>query len=352
MTAASFSSHPLWAEFLQQAAHIRSALAQTGRSEADGSPREVIWSRDKVLLYRFRPLTGVLPAKVRPVLLTYALVNRPEILDLQPERSLVRQLLAAGLPLYLIDWGRAEPADRHLELSHYIEDYLDAAVGYLLESRRTSRVNLVGVCQGGTFSLCYCALHPKRIANLVTMVTPVDFHTPADLLSKWARHLDTETLQRAGNLPGAALTALFLALRPFRLMQQKYVALLEQLGDPQALDMFQRMERWIFDNPDQAASAVAQFIRWFYQQNGLVTGTLELRGRRINLGKLHHPILNIYATQDHIVPPAASRALRELVGSDDYSEFGVDTGHIGLYVSRRSQDQVAARIGSWLQDRS
>jgi poly[(R)-3-hydroxyalkanoate] polymerase subunit PhaC len=330
---------------------ITEAAAQVN-AQRQGSPgcssAEVVWREDKAVLYRYLPLPAVKRAGARPLLICYALVNRPDVLDLEPERSLVRALLAAGLEVYLLDWGRPDPSDRGLELVDYIERYLGGGIQHLLEAHRIRSINLLGVCQGGTFSLCYCALHPQRVSRLVTMVTPVDFQTPQDLLSKWARQLDTDAIAQAGNLSGAVLTGLFLALRPFRLMQQKYVDLLESYTDPAALATFCRMERWIFDSPDQAASALAQFVRWFYQENRLVGRTLQLGRSRVDLRNIRHPVLNIYADRDHIVPAAASAALRQHLRSRDYSEMRVDTGHIGMYISRHCQQSVASRIADWL----
>lgn len=329
-----------------------SAAAPGSQNGSPGcSPTEVVWKKDKAVLYRYLPLPSVKSARLRPVLISYALVNRPDVLDLQPDRSLVRRLAAAGLEIYLLDWGRPDESDRELGLSDYIEGYLDGAIRYVLKTRRIPSISLLGVCQGGTLSLCYCALNPKRVANLVTMVTPVDFQTPSDLLSRWARHLDTEALRQAGNVSGAVLTGVFLSLRPFRLMVQKYVELLERPNDRDALETFCRMEKWIFDSPDQAANAFAQFVRGLYQENRLIHGTLEIGGRQVELVKIRQPVLNIYAGRDHIVPAAASTALRDRVGTSDYTELQVDTGHIGMYVSQGTQTIVAAAIVSWLIER-
>lgn len=324
------------------------ALApQTG-----GSLREAVWRRDKVVLYRYLPLPFVRQARRAPVLISYALVNRPYVLDLQPDRSLIRRLLAAGLEVYLIDWGYPDDADSDLGLSEYVRGYLGGCVRHVIETHRTRPLTLAGVCQGGTLALCYCALNPGRVANLILLGTPVDFHTRDNLLSRWARHLDAQLLARSGNLPGACLSAAFLALSPFRLMHQKYSALIEQAGDADAMELFGRMERWILDSPDQAALAFSQFLRGFYQENGLIRGTLTIGRRRLDLKRLRQPILNIYATRDHIVPPSASRPLGRLVSSKDYTEYAVDAGHIGLYVSSRTRGCVPARIASWLGERA
>ena len=328
------------------------AASRPDVQEAGCSLREAVWRRDKAVLYRYLPLPFVRQAQSEPVLISYALVNRPYVLDLQPpDRSLIRRLLAAGLEVYLIDWGYPDDADRDLGLSDYIGGYLAGSVRYVLKAHRRRALTLAGVCQGGTLGLCYCALNPGQVANLILLGTPVDFHTPDNLLSWWARHLDAPLLARAGNLPGISLTGLFLALSPFRLMHQKYVALMEQAGNAGAVELFGRMEKWILDSPDQAARAFAQFLRWFYQENRLVRGTLRIGRRTLELKQVRQPILNIYATRDHIVPPSASTALGRCVGSKDYSEYPVDAGHIGLYVSSRARHCVPARIASWLGER-
>ncbi len=207
---------------------------------------------------------------------------------------------------------------------------------------------MLGVCQGGTFSVCYSALHPERIRNLITMVTPIDFQTPADLLSKWVRGVDIAAWIGNGNVTGETLNRIFLSLMPFRLSQQKYVQLLFASAPPQQLENFMRMERWIFDSPDLAGAALREFAAWFYQENRLVRGTLQIGGRAVDLRAIKQPLLNLYGSRDHLVPPAASAALEHLTGSLDYTGRELDLGHIGMYVSERAQQQVPPLIADWL----
>jgi polyhydroxyalkanoate synthase len=339
-------------------------LLQPGTSVSDGwraaggahedcvgcSRKDVVWRKDKVTLYRYAPITGAVP--VRPLLICFALVNRPYVLDLQSDRSFVRRLLSAGLDVYVIDWGYPDSGDRSLGLYQYIEGYLGSCVRHILGEHGIDGLNLIGICQGGTFSLCYTALHPEHIHTLTTIATAVDFQTPADLLSKWSRDLDTDLLKRAGNIPGELMNTVYLSMAPFRLAQHKYVELLERAGDAQYLEHFLRMERWIFDCPDQAAAALAQFVKWFYQENRLARGTLRLGRRRVNLANIVQPVFNIYAIKDHLVPPGASIPLQRLIGSPDYTTFASDTGHIGIFVSRRAAQEVPRRIVEWLRTRN
>jgi polyhydroxyalkanoate synthase len=329
-----------------------SALTRAG-SVIGSCERDLIFRRDKVRLYRYQPLAAndrlAAAAPVAPLLIVYALVNRPHLLDLQADRSLIRGLLGAGLDVYLIDWGYPDGADRLLGLENYL-DYIHACVGEVRPDGKAP-INLLGVCQGGTLSLCYAALHPAQIAHLITMVTPVDFKTPADLLSRWIQAIDVEAWG-SGNVPGAMLNQMFLSLMPFRLMQQKYVDLLQSEPDAARAENFMRMEQWIFDSPDLAGAAFRQFVRGFYQQNGLVNGTVRIGDRPVSLADVKQPILNIYGRRDHLVPPEASAALGRLVGSRDYTAREFDLGHIGMYTSARAQREVPAAIAQWLNDRS
>ena len=326
-------------------------LRDVGDVDVGTAPKEAVYREDKLVLYRYKPSVDK-PAKT-PLLIVYALVNRPYMTDLQEDRSIVRNLLDHGEDVYLIDWGYPDGADRYLQLDDYINGYIHRCVEFIRKQHGLRKINLLGICQGGTFSLCYTALHPERVANLVTMVTPVDFHTPNNTLSEWARGLDVDLMvDTVGNVPGELLNWTFLSLKPFRLTGQKYADMADIMDDPEKLRNFLRMEKWIFDSPDQAGETFRQFTKYFYQQNRLVTGGLEIGGRAVDLGNVTVPVLNVYATQDHLVPPESSIALEKHVGTKDYTSIAYKGGHIGIYVSGRAQKEIPPAIAAWLQERS
>jgi polyhydroxyalkanoate synthase len=329
---------------LKQGAHT---LSEVGEIETGVSSREAVYQEDKLTLYRYQP--RVEKPHAVPLLIVYALVNRPYMMDLQEDRSMIRGLLDAGLEVYLIDWGYPDADDRTLNLVDYVQRYIGHCVDVLCDRHGVDAINLLGVCQGGALSLCHTALYPAHIRNLITMVTPVDFHTPDNVLSHLIRHVDVDLLvDTLGNVPGQMLNFAFLSLSPFRLAGQKYVDLVDLFDDAQALKNFLRMEKWIFDSPDQAGEAFRQFAKDFFQQNKLIKGELMIGDRRVDLREIVMPVLNVYATQDHLVPPAASKALAECCGSRDYSELSFRGGHIGIYVSNRAQREVPPAIAAWL----
>ncbi len=338
------------ADFSRRMARASQQLATIDIHTHVGSPRTEAYRQDKTVLWHYvRTTEG---AGLPPLVICYALVNRPDMMDLQPDRSLIRGLLARGLDVYLVDWGYPDRGDSRLSLDDYVNRYLGACIDHVRRTHDIGSVNLLGVCQGGTMSVCHAALHPARVRNLVTMVTPVDFHTDENLLSKWIRQVDVDRMVEVlGNVPGELLNAAFMALMPLRLTAQKYAGLADIAEDRDALANFLRMERWIHDSPDQAGTAFREFVRGFFRENRLVRGGLEIGGRPVIPRAIRCPILNVYATQDHLVPPSASRPLETLTGSRDYSPFEFDGGHIGLYVSRSAQELLPRTIAQWLEKR-
>lgn len=326
-------------------------LAEIGDIEVGVSRKTPVYQEDKMVLYRFEP--RVKKTNPVPLLIVYALVNRPYMADLQDGRSMIQGLLNAGLDVYLIDWGYPDSADRYLTLDDYINGYIDRCVDLICKKHKLKKINILGICQGGTFSLCYTSLHPEKVKNLITTVTPVDFHTKDDLLSKMVRNVDIDLLvDTLGNIPGELLNMIYLSLKPFRLVGQKYMDLVNLLDDKEQAKNFMRMEKWIFDSPDQAGEAFREFTRQFYQDNGLVKGTVKIGNQIVDLGNITVPLLNIYAASDHLVPPDSSKALQGCVGSKDYTELEFPGGHIGIYVSNKAQKMIPPTVGKWLDKRT
>lgn len=336
---------------IENLSQLREENVQIGATE-----KEAVYQEEKVVLYRFHP--KVKQPLATPVLIVYALVNRPYMVDLEEGKSLVANLLAQGLDVYLIDWGYPTRSDRWLTLDDYINGYIDNCVDFLRQHHGLDKINLLGICQGGTFSLCYSSLHPEKVKNLIVMVAPVDFDQPDSLLNArggctlGAEAFDVDLMVDAlGNIPGDFLNLEFIMLKPQALSIQKYLDLPEIMDKEDKLLNFLRMEKWIFDSPDQAGEAYRQFLKDFYQENKLIKGEVKLNGQRVELRNLEMPILNLYAEKDHLVPPTSSLALGQYVGTKDYTVCSFPVGHIGMYVSGKVQQNLPPVIANWLKER-
>jgi len=325
--------------------------------EIGATPKEVVYREDKLTLYRFQPMVDT-PLKI-PILITYALVNRPLMVDLQEDRSLVANLLKLGLDIYLIDWGYPTRADRWLTLDDYINGYINNCIDFIRSKHSLNSINLLGICQGGTFSLCYSAIYPEKVKNLIVMVTPIDFHVSNSLLNMQggctlgAEALDIDLMVEAsGNISGDYLNSEFLMLKPWQLGFQKYIDFLEIVDSKDKLLNFLRMEKWIFDSPDHPGEAYRQFLKDFYQENKLIKGEITIGDQQVKLGNVSMPVLNLYAEKDHLVAPASSLALEKYVGTKDYTVRSFSVGHVGMYVSSKVQKTLPPVVAEWLKTRA
>ena len=322
------------------------------------TPRDQVWQQDKVTLHRFRPLAS--PRVRIPVLLCYGLIGRWTMTDLQDDRSLVRNLLNLGVDLYVVDWGNPSRADRFLTLDDYVCGYLHGCVEEIARRAGVPKVNLLGVCEGGVFTTCYAALEPERVNTMALTITPIDFHADAvenrpghGFINVWTRALPPEDVDRLidahGNLPGEFMGAVFNLMTPMRTMSKYNLDMLDVVDDEKRLLNWLRMEKWIADRPDHPGEAAKQWLKDLYQQNKLVKGELELDGGRVDLGQITMPVLNVYAKDDHIIPPATSRALGPKVGTAEYEELALPGGHVGVFVGGKSQKLFAPAVAGFLE---
>ena len=313
------------------------------------TPYEVVYTEDRVKLKHYKPETVT---HKYPLLMVYALINRETMLDLQPGRSVVQSFMDLGLEIYMIDWGYPTRKDQFLDINDHVNGYMDNVIDFIRKRHDIDQINLMGICMGGAFSVMYSSLHPEKIQNLVTTVTPTNFDTEAGLLHIWMRNTRADEMGSLyGNMPGDLMNLGFLLLNPARLILDKYVGFFENMDNRSFVENFVRMEKWIFDSPDVPGATFRQFIEDCYKKNKLINSEMELDGKRVDLKNLSMPLLNIYGKFDHLVPPQACELLTDRVGSEDTEDLVLDTGHIGIYVSSKCQKLFAPKINEWLKER-
>ena len=323
-------------------------------AESDIMDKEEVFSIGKMKLYHYKPVVAASKVSKTPTLIVYALVNRQYMIDLQPDRSVIKSFLEGGLDVYVMDWGYPTADDMYMTIDDHVNWYMGDCVDYIRKASKKSKINILGICQGGTFSLIYTALHPEKVKNLVTMVVPVDFSTNDGLLFRWGKDMNVDSLVDAydGVVPGDVMNIAYLILKPINLTFDKYVKMTDKMMDEEYLKNFIRMEKWVYDSPAQEGETLRQFVKDLYQDNKLVKGELEVGGQKVNLKKITQPLLCACAEYDHLVPLSSSKPLLDYVGSKDKQFVSFKTGHIGMYVSSKSQKMIAPQIIEWLNSRS
>jgi len=289
------------------------------------------------------------------LLLVFALVNRPYILDLLPHKSVVQRFLEAGFDVYLVDWGIPSEGDKALTIEHYVDRYLHNVVNHVRHRSECDQVSLLGYCMGGTISAMYTSLHQELIKNFILMAAPIDWSEKESLLATWTdpKYFDVDkVVDTFGNAPPQWLQGSFAMLKPIANMFQKYQTFYERMTDEQFVQEFFAMETWVNDNIPVAGETFRQFVKDCFQRNLLVKGEMRLGKKRIDLGNITCPVLNLMATSDHLVPCGQSRPFNDLVSSRDRKAITFPAGHIGLSVGSKAQRKLWPQVADWLGDRS
>lgn len=317
------------------------------------TPKEVIWTKNKSTLYRFAP--NVEKTQRVPLLMFYALINKPYILDLSPGNSLIEYLVNRGFDVYLLDWGTPGPEDKHMKLDDFIMDYMPRALKKVLRYTGASEVSVLGYCMGGTMTSIFASLHPNLpIKNLIFMASPFDFSN-LGLFTNWLdeRYFNLDkVVDTLGNVPPEMIDIGNKMLKPIVNFMGPYVSLIDRASSENFVNSWKLMQKWVNDGIPFPGEAFRQWIRDFYQHNKLIKGELIVRGQRVNLKNITANVLNIGASKDHIAQPKQLEPLMDAIGSIDKTLALMPTGHVSIVFGRQAIKQTYPTIGDWLVERS
>ena len=334
------------------AVEFANILLTQGDAPIGASPKDVVWTHRKTTLYRYRSSRRTHPL---PLLLVFALINRPEIFDLRPGNSFVEFLLEEGYDVFLLDWGVPGDEDADMGLESYVCDELPWGIRETLRASGQEECSVLGWCIGGTLTAMYGALEPDGPArNLLLLTTPVD--TSGSLYANWVARdsFDADFVAEVlPSIPGAGIDFANKMMKPvtnwWTTYRQLWQGVLEGTARREA---YQSMARWVADNPPFPARAYRDWITWMYKENRLVSGRVRLRDRRVDLGRIEQNLLVITAGADHIAPRVGTLPLLDLVASKDVTHIDRKGGHIGLMAGSRAKDEIWPDIAEWLDERS
>ena len=234
-------------------------------------------------------------------------------------------------------------------MDDYINGYLDRCIDVICARHGIDKLNLLGICQGGTFSLCYASMHPDKVRNLVTMVTRSISRPRTTCSATGCRTWTSTCWSTPGQHPGEMLNWTFLNLKPYQLMGQKYLGLLDDPGRSRPEELHAH-GKWIFDSPDQAGETFRQFIKDFFQQNKLLKGGLEI-GEPVDPAQHHHA--GAQRVRRAGPPGAAGRlqALKKVVGTKRTIPSCRSRRPHRHLRQRQGAKTIPPAIGDWLNKR-
>jgi polyhydroxyalkanoate synthase len=321
------------------------------------TPKEAVWTLNKATLWRYVPV--VPPEKRHPVplLLVFALMNRPSILDLRPGNSFVEYMVRQGYDLYLLDWGIPGPEDKDLKFDDYVLEYMPRAIRKMKAISGSDEFSMLGWCIGAILTTLYASLRPDDgLKNLLLLTAPLDFTDKGcGSFIKWVdeRYFDVDRLLRAfGNMPGEMLDYGAKALKPVENYIGNYVRLWDNLDNPKIIESWHSMNTWVTDLTPMPGGVFRQLIVELYRNNRIMEGTMTLRGERADLGNIRASVLNLVAEQDHIVPPGETVGAMSKIGSKDKELLRIPGGHIGVMAGSAAVKRTWPLLDTWLAARS
>ncbi|MCG8450655.1 MAG: alpha/beta fold hydrolase [Pirellulales bacterium] len=325
------------------------AIAQT--------PKQLIWTLNKAKLYRYVPVVPQQDRHAVPLLMVFAIMNRPHVLDLRPGHSFVEYMLEKGYDLYLLDWGAPGPEDKHLKFDDYVLEYLPRVVRKVKSVSGSSELSMLGWCLGALIATIYSALRPDDgLRNLILLTAPLDFSNKTSSgFSRWTSHPSFKAdsiVEAFGNVPGEMIDSGAKMLKPVENFFGAYTMLWDNIENPSRTEAWHSMNTWVRDIIPMAGAAYEQLINEFYKENKLAEGALKIRGERVDLNRLTANLLNVIAESDHITPPCQSEGVMNLVGSQDKELFRVRGGHIGIMAGSGAEKNTWPHFDEWLSARS
>jgi polyhydroxyalkanoate synthase subunit PhaC len=316
------------------------------------TPYEVIYRAGMVSLRNYRPEVR---RHTTPILIVYALIKRPFILDLQADKSVVRSLLNQGFEVYLIDWLPPAEGDTWRGFDSYINEELANAVRAVQIEEGVEQVNVLGYCFGALLSLLYTALHPENVANLLTLTLPFDMSTREISIYNVMDGMSDSTIDLIikvyGNCPAWMVNMGFTAMAPVHHAFDKYVGLYRNAKRDGYAGMFELFERWMQSDVPLAGRIFKELTCEIFKRNLLAKGEFKVGDRLVDLRKITCPVLNVVAEHDDVVHPSSSLGMVEKIGSVDKRTVTFATGHLGAVVSAGAIKKLWPEIGAWFAER-
>jgi polyhydroxyalkanoate synthase len=311
------------------------------------APGKVIFQNELIQLLQFSPTTSTV-CEI-PLLIFPPWINKFYILDLRPENSMIRWLVAQGFTVFVASWVNPDSTLAAKTFEDYLHEGIYAAVEAVAAQTGVTTVNTVGYCIGGTMLSCalahMAARKDRRIASATFFAAQQDFSEAGDLLiftnDDWLKELETKMDAGGGILAGQTMADTFNALRGNDLIWSFFVNNYLLGKEPKPFDLL----FWNSDQTRMPKTLHLFYLRNFYRDNALAGGKLELDGERLDLGTVKTPIYVQSSREDHIAPArSVYKGARLFGGPVTFTLAG--SGHIAGVINA----PAAMKYQHWTND--
>jgi polyhydroxyalkanoate synthase subunit PhaC len=292
-----------------------------------------------------------------PLLIVAAPIKRPYIWDLAVSMSVVRHCLQHRLRVYLLEWLPPSPGG-NAGLADYTERSIGEAVAGLAQDAGIAKPFIMGHSLGGTLAAIFAAIDAPSVRGLVLLSTPLCFEPGSSRFRDALVAMAPPSLAVMDIVPGSLLTQLSMMASPETFLSSRLIDAALSVGDPRALALHARVERWALDEFALPGRLVREILEWLYRENRFCAGTLQVREKVVGPACLRLPVLAVINTDDAIAPPqsivpclnAMPTGYAHLIKFP--GEIGVALQHLAILVGREALAAVWPKIISWLHNQA
>ena len=297
------------------------------------TPGKVVFRNDLMELLQYSPTTKTVHEI--PLLFSPPWINKYYVMDLAPDRSLVQWAVDHGHTVFLISYRNPDESMRSVGMDDYLLSGPVTALDVIQEITGQEKVNLLGLCLGGTLSmitLTYLdAIGQDRINSATFLNTLTDFKVPGALgvFTDEASVAKLEvSMAKTGFLPADNMAKTFNMMRGNDLIWNYVVNNWLKGEDPPAFDLL----TWNADSTRMPAEMHSFYLRSCYLENQLARGIMEIAGETLNIKSVDQDLYFLAAEQDHIAPWRSSYTGARLPSGDVRFVLS-NSGHIAGIVN-------------------
>jgi len=303
---------------------------------------DVLWEEGSTRLLR---MPGGAAKTGDPVLLVPSLINRFDIMDLDPQHSFAAYLAGQGYDVYILDWGAPGKDETAFTIDTYITQRLYPAFAKL------GNPHVIGYCMGGTMAAgaiaaAYGKYDPR---SLTLLAAPWDFHAGDQTMKMRMNAFALSAgpvMETTRTLPVDWIQALFASIDPLFAFN-KFRSFAKMEKDSQEARRFVMVEDWLNDGVDLTAGAANQAMQQWYIENQPANGVWTLGKGIADASYIKTPTFVVAAGTDKLVPKDTALAIgKQIVAAQTYIP---DIGHIGMMASPRAAKAVWQPIAEFLK---
>jgi len=319
-------------------------LFEVGKNVAT-TPGQVVFENDLFQLIEYKPLTAKVHQK--PFLLIPPCINKFYILDLQPDNSFIRYVVAQGHRTFVVSWRNPDASHAQVSWDDYIEQGAIQAIQVVRDIAKVPQINALGFCVGGTIlttALAVLAARGEKPVSSATLLTTLIDFKQTGVLDVFIdeNFVKFREMQYAngGLMPGRDMATTFSFLRPNDLVWNYVVKNYLKGETPPPFDLLY----WNSDSTNLPGPMFAWYLRNTYLENRLVQpGQAVVCGEKIDLRKVDLPVYIYGSKEDHIVPIEAAYASTQVLPGKKRFVMGA-SGHIAGVINPPS----AKKRSHWL----